>query len=57
MTGFFFDGWGSVLAFRQNGTLQRFTLPAGSSSAGPFAFTFSRRVRVDIVVFTLRPFT
>ena len=35
MTDAYFDGWeGSVLAFRQNGTLQTFVLPTGGV-AGP----------------------
>jgi hypothetical protein len=38
MTDAYFDGWeGSVLAFRQNGTLQTFVLQSGSL-AGPLAY-------------------
>ena len=44
------NGWqGSVLAFRQNGTLQTFVLQSGSL-AGPLAYQFLPNVVVEIVV-------
>lgn len=45
------NGWeGSVLAFRQNGTLQTFVLPTGGVG-GPLAYSFLPNINVDIVVF------
>jgi hypothetical protein len=47
------DGWeGNVLAFRQNGTFQTFSLPSGYFT-GPLAFSFIPNVNVDVVVNTM----
>ena len=57
MTDAYFDGWeGSVLAFRQNGTLQTFVLPTGGVG-GPLAYSFLPNINVDIVVFQLGVYT
>ncbi len=46
-------GWeGNVLAFRQNGTFQTFTLLSGSI-LGPLPFSFFPNVNVDVVVNTM----
>ena len=51
------DGWnGNVLAFRQNGTFQTFTLSSGAY-AGPYVFSFLPTVAVDVVVNTLGSYT
>jgi ABC-type uncharacterized transport system permease subunit len=57
LTDSYGDGWnGNVLAFRQNNTIQTFTLPNGYQS-GPFAFTFLKLVPVDVIVYTLGTWT
>ena len=51
------NGWeGTVLAFRQNGTLQTFVLPTGRVG-GPLAYSFLPNINVDIVVFKLGFYT
>ena len=51
------DGWnGNILAFRQNGVSQTFTLSSGYSS-GPTAFNFTIGVNVDIIVNKLGTWT
>lgn len=51
------DGWnGNVLAFRQNGTLQQFSLQKGYSS-GPSSFVFTKGLNVDIIVYTIKNWT
>jgi hypothetical protein len=53
MTDAYFDGWeGTVLAFRQNGTLQTFGLPTGEV-LGPLAYPFLANIIVDIVVYQI----
>lgn len=57
MSDLFADGWDSILAFKQNGTLQRFTLQSGNYYAGPFPFTFLKKVRVDVIVYLIKPYS
>lgn len=53
------DGWeGTVLAFRQNGTLTPFGANFTSGATYPAAtFTFKKYINVDIIVYKLGTFT
>lgn len=53
MTDSWGDGWnGIVLAFRQEGVYQNFTLANGfSNSNSPLPFSFKKSINVDIVVY------
>jgi hypothetical protein len=57
LTDSYGDGWNrNALRFRQNNNYQSFEMQKGYQ-AGPSAFTFTKGINVDVVVFILGSYT